>query len=258
MMRNRSNRLAYFPQLAITFAWVLALSCNVSATSHEKTFRFNISPDGYPPYLIVEQEQPSGIVWDVVSLIGQRLGYDVIPKQVPRKRVDQLLLDNALDGTPRAREWTPNPDRFLFTDPIVSIEEVFFVPKDSDLEYRSPRDLYAKTIVTHLGYHYPELELDFDAGNIHRFDVARHREMFTFVLHGDRFDAAVADRLVGQWVLKKEGLQDQFRITGHGINQADLRIMLRRDLIELANDFNAELKTIRENGELTAILAKYR
>ncbi len=258
MIINRSKGQPHFPPLIITFVWVMALSFNINAASHHKTFRFNISPNGYPPYLIVDQGQPSGIIWDVVSLIGQRLGYEVASKKVPRKRVDQMLLDGLIDGTSRAREWTKNPDRFLFTDPIVPIEEVFFVRKDSDLEYQSPQDLYSKTIVTHLGYHYPELQVHFDAGNIQRFDVARDQDMFTFVLHGDQFDAAVADRLVGQWLLKEEGLQDQFRSTARGISQFDFRIMLRRDWQAFAAAFNEELKTIRENGELDAILAKYR
>lgn len=97
-----------------------------------------------------------------------------------------------------------NPNLFLFTDSVVPIEEVFFVPKASKLEYRSPQDLYSKTVVTHLGYHYPELQVHFDTGKIQRFDVSRDQDMFTFVLHGDRFDAAVADRLVGQWILKNK------------------------------------------------------
>lgn len=150
MIKNRSDRLAYLLQLVITFVWVLALSFNISAASHQKTFHFNVSPNGYPPYLIVEQEQPSGIIWDVVSLIGQRLNYNVVPKKIPRKRVDEMLLDGVIDGTSRAREWTENPNRFLFTDSVVPIEEVFFVPRESKLEYRSPQDLYSKTVVTHL------------------------------------------------------------------------------------------------------------
>lgn len=258
MIKNRSDQLTPLPQFAISFLCVLALSFNTSAASDQKTFRFNISPNGYPPYLIVDQGGPSGIIWDVVSVIGQRLGYDVVPKKVPRKRVDQMLHDGLIDGTSRAREWTDNPERFLFTDSVVPIQEVFFVLKDSELDYESPQDLYSKTIVTHLGYKYPALQVHFDAGNIKRFDVSRHREMFTFVLHGDRFDAAVADRLVGQWILKKEGLEDQFRSTALGISQLDFRIMLRKDSQEFADAFNAELRAIRENGELDAILAKYR
>lgn len=258
MIRNRLGRQIVFLPLILTFAWAMAHSFNASAASHQKTFRFNVSPSGYPPYLIVDQGAPSGIIWDVVSLIGERIGYEVIPKKVPRKRVDQMLLDGVIDGTSRAREWTDDPERFLFTDPIVPIEEVFFVRNDSEFEYETPQDLYSKTVVTHLGYNYPELQVHFDAGNIHRFDVPRDQDMFTFVLHSDRFDAAIADRLVGQWILKEQGLQEQFRVTSKGISDVGYRIMLNKNASAFAKAFNAELKTLRENGELNAILTRYR
>lgn len=258
MIRTRLSRPAFLLPLILSVAWATAVSISAHAASDQKTFRFNVSPNGYPPYLIVEQGTPSGIMWDVVSLIGQRLGYEVVPKKVPRKRVDELLLEGVIDGTPRAREWTANPEQFVFTDSVVSIEEVFFVRKDSEWEYQSPQDLYSKTVVTHLGYHYPKLQVHFDAGNIHRFDVSRDQDMFTFVLHGDRFDAAIADRLVGQWILKKEGLQDQFRTTKEGISKFGFRIMLTPKNRDFAKAFNAELKTLRNNGELDAILARYR
>lgn len=221
-------------------------------------FRFNISPNGYPPYLIVDQDRPSGIMWDVVSKVADRLGYEVVAEQIPRKRVDQMLLEDYIDGTPRAREWTDNPDQFVFTDPIVNIEEVFFVPAKSDFSYESPEDLLSKTIVTHLGYRYPPLETYFEEGKIHRFDVARDRDMFTFVLHGDRFDAAIADRLVGKWILRNEGLQTQFHITDKGVTTYPFRLMLRKDWQSFANRFNDELARMKKNGELDAILSHYR
>ena len=82
--------------------------------------------------------------------------------------------------------------------------------------------------------------------------------MFTFVLHGERFDAAVADRLVGKWILRNEGLQKQFTITDEGISNYGFRLMLRKDWQAFANDFNAELAKMKANGELDAILANYR
>lgn len=229
-----------------------------SATSEKQTLRFNVSPNGYPPYLIVENRAPSGIMWDVMSLIADRLGYELIAEKIPRKRVDQMLLDGYIDATPRAREWTDEPDKFLFTDPVVAIEEVFFIPKDADLVYQRPEDLFSKTIVTHLGYIYPTLEPHFESGKIHRFDVARDRDMFFYVLHGNRFDIAIADRLLGQWVLKNEGLRERFRTSAESISTFGLRIMLRKDWQDFANEFNRELARIRENGELDAILANYR
>ncbi|MBW4936257.1 transporter substrate-binding domain-containing protein [Marinobacter sp. F4206] len=256
-MRKRSRRSVSFVQTLMLVVWAVTLSFETAATDR-KTFHFNISPNGYPPYLIVNERRPSGIMWEVVSLIGQRLGYEVVPEKVPRKRVDEMLLEGFIDGTPRAIEWTTQPDRFLFTDPVVPIEEVFFIPAESGLTYQSPEDLFSKTVVTHLGYHYPLLQEHFDSGNIQRFDVSRDRDMFTFVLHGNRFDAAIADRLVGQWILRKEGLQDRFRSTRMGISNVGFRIMLRKDWQGFADAFNTELKELRESGELDAILANYR
>lgn len=240
----------------------LAASCLSLGAYADETeppiFHFNISPNGYPPYLIVEDTEPSGIMWDVVVLVVPRLGYQVEARKVPRKRVDQMLEDGYIDGTPRAIEWTKEPEKFLFTDPIVDIEEVFFFRQASDLEYRYPSDLFGKTVVTHLGYLYPNLAPYFDDRRIKRFDVSRDRDMFRFLLHGDRFDTALADRLVGQWILKNEGMTKHFRTSRKAISQYGFRLMLRSDWTDFAEAFNQELAVIRENGDLEAILAKYR
>lgn len=228
------------------------------AEPDEKVFRFNVSPSGYPPYLIVNGASPTGIMWDVVSLISKRMGYTLKPEKIPRKRIDQMLLDGYVDGTARAKEWTENPDDFLFTDPIVHIEEVFFMPRKSGAQYESPDDLISKTLVTRLGYHYPALTPYFDKGLIRRFDASRDREMFIFTLRGSRFDAAIADRLVGQWFMRNEGLRDEFRISESSISQYGFCIMLRKDWKAFADRFNTELAVIRKNGELDAILANYR
>jgi len=250
------------PSLALATLLLLSTAilfpATASASSEKQTLRFNVSPNGYPPYLIVENREPSGIMWDVMSLITDRLGYDLIAEKIPRKRVDQMLLEGYIDATPRAREWTDEPEKFLFTDAVVAIEEVFFIPEASELTYRTPEDLFSKTIVTHLGYIYPTLESYFESGKIRRFDVARDRDMFFYVLHGNRFDAAVADRLVGQWFLRNEGLREQFRTSTESISTFGFRIMLRKDWQDFAKAFNRELARIRENGELDAILEHYR
>ncbi len=256
-MKDRKPSLLALASLCL-LSVALALPTNASAASEKETLRFNVSPNGYPPYLIVKGRTPSGIMWDVMSLIADRLGYELIAEKVPRKRVDQMLLEGYIDATPRAREWTDEPEKFLFTNPVVDIEEVFFIPKDSELAYRTPEDMFSRTIVTHLGYIYPALEPHFESGKIQRFDVARDRDMFLYVLHGNRFDAAVADRLVGKWFLRNEGLRDNFRTSAKSISTFGFRIMLRKDWQGFADEFNRELARIRENGELDAILANYR
>jgi len=257
-MRNGTFFLLLQAALGIL---ALSISSGVGASPalpELPTLRFNVSPNGYPPYLIVDQKQPSGIVWDIMDRISSRLGYRLVARKVPRKRVDQMLLDGFIDATSRAREWTEKPEQFLFTDPVVQVEEVLFVPSDAPFEFRQVEDLFSRTLITHLGYYYPELEPYFRSHDIRRFDVSRDRDMFTYLRYGREFDAVIADRLVGQWILRKEGLQEQFRISGKPLSRHGLRIMLRRDWQAFVLAFNRELARLRENGELDAILANYR
>lgn len=260
-MTHRKPR--WFTPFARRFACLLSLLaislCSSAASENEKNvFRLNISPNGYPPYMIAGQEGPTGIMWDVVSLITKCLGYQLIAEKIPRKRVDQMLLDGYIDATPRAIEWAHEPDKYLFTAPVVDIQEVFFTPKHSKEIYQTTQDLFSKTVVTHLGYLYPELQPHFQSGAIKRFDVSQERDMFNFLLHGNRFDAAVVDLLVGKWVLKNEGLQDQFRTSSVDISSYGFRLMMRKDSQLFVDKFNAELARIRESGELAAILANYQ
>lgn len=244
--------------LATLVAFIAMPAQGEGQLPEENVFEFNISPNGYPPYLIVDGEKPAGIMWDVVELIIPRLGYRLQPRQIPRKRVDPMLTDGYIDATPRAIQWTREPEKFLFTDPIVHVEEVFFFPKDSDLEFHKTEDLIGKTIVTPLGYVYPTLEPYFRKGRIHRFDVAHERNMFRYLLDSNRFDAALTDRLVGQWILKTEGVSGHFHNSAKPISRYGFRLMLRPDWTDFADSFNRELASIRESGELDAILARYR
>ena len=81
-MQNRVSCLTS-AILGILLVGLTIPSFSVSASEEERVFRFNISPNGYPPYLIVDQNQPSGIMWDVVSVVAKRLGYRVIAERIP-------------------------------------------------------------------------------------------------------------------------------------------------------------------------------
>ncbi|MCR8915461.1 amino acid ABC transporter substrate-binding protein [Marinobacter panjinensis] len=264
-MRNASSsRRLPIILASLTLAFSVLSGTGVLATENaatqntERVVRFNVSPNGYPPYLIYENGKHSGIMWEVVTAIAERLDYVVIPEQIPRKRVDQMIKEGYIDATTRAREWTDNPEEFAFTDPIVDIEEVLFVPEDSDLEFEVPEDLFSHTLVTPLGYHYPTLEPHFQAGEIRRFDVSRDKDVFHYVLHGDDMDAAVADRLVGKWILRNEDMQGKFRTTSAMLSQYGFRLMLRKDCTDFVESFNRELEAMKKNGELEEILSHYR
>lgn len=231
---------------------------NSALPPEAKVFRFNVAPNGYPPYLISDDDQTGGIMWTVVEKISRRLGYQVETHKIPHKRVDQLLKDGLIDGTARAREWAPRAQEFVFTDPVVNVEEVVFFPIGSPHQFEVIEDLFSLTLVTHLGYHYPPLRPHFESGQIGRFDVSRDQDLFVYVLEGEGLDATVADRLVGRWILANEGMEDKFRASDATLSDVGFRVMLRPGWESFAEAFNRELATMLENGEIDAILEAYR
>ena len=258
---QRQLIVTLFPLLS-SLAWAgqpaEGLPANMGAGDDRPVLRLNVSTNGYPPYLIVnENRQYGGIAYDVVTRIAGRMGYAVEALEIPRKRVDSLLQQGLLDATPRAREWTQEPENFLFTDTIVPVEEVLFTTADSKFRFRGINHLKEVTLVTPLGYHYPQLEPLFNSGRIDRYEVPKDRDVFTFLLHGRGIDAGVADRLVGQWIIRQNGWQGKFRHSDEAISEFGYRLMVRPGWTSFVEAFNRRLAAMKASGELDEILNQY-
>ncbi|ENO14394.2 amino acid ABC transporter substrate-binding protein [Marinobacter nanhaiticus D15-8W] len=245
--------------ISATGLFLLLGSASATFAAEAPVLRLNVSPQGYPPYTIVEGQETSGIIWDVAQRITERLGYRLEAYKIPRKRVDDMLLEDYVDATARAKEWTDRPERFVFTDPIVRVREVFFTLGEDKFVYDGPDDIGGKTILTHLGYKYPYLLKMFESKRAHRFDVPQDKDIFSYLLHGDdNFDLAIADKLVGQWIIRKNGWRGKFSASDKALTDFGLRLMLRPEMNGFAKKFNAELATMKSSGELDRIMDAYR
>lgn len=259
LQRQLSVAALFFLVTFVTAGEPAPLGSDEATAAEKPVLRLNVSTGGYPPYLIVSHDhQYSGIAYDVVTRIAERMGYRVKALEIPRKRVDNLLQEGVIDATLRAREWTREPDRFLFTDAIVPIREVFFTPAESSFRFQGLDRLHNVTVATPLGYHYPRLKPLFDSGAVKRREVSRDRDIFTFMLHGENIDAAVADLLVGQWLIRQNGWQGKFRYSDQAITELGYRLMVRPDWAQFAEAFNEELEMMKASGELDEILDQYR
>ncbi len=99
--------------------WLSALATEV--------IRLNVAPGGFPPYTIVTPGQETGgLVLELLAVIAAKHGCQIRTLELPRNWVESMVLDDSLDPTPRAREWTKQPERFLFTEPMVEVHDVVF------------------------------------------------------------------------------------------------------------------------------------
>ena len=242
--------------LKIVFLFLLIYSGEILSSP---VIIFNMPPSGYPPFMINEMnKKPTGIMFDVLSEIASKKGYEIIIKTLPRKRVDFDLLSGKVDATSRAKEWITNPEDFSFTDIIIEVRDVIFSLKKNPTKFNKIEDLYGKTISTHLGYQYPMLNQGFKDKLISKSNSNSEKAMLgkTFL---QRTDAAIINQAVGLWLIKHNPQwQGQFIMSQKMVSGFSYRIMFTKKWLKFVRFFNQELATMKESGRLNSIKAKYK
>jgi len=223
-----------------------------------KTIVLNMGGKDYPPYLILKDDKkPEGIMYEVLQSIASKYNYVVVPARVPRKRVTLFIINGKLDATPRAKQWTKNPDDFLFTDKIIDFKDLIFYLKTNKLIFNDVKDLFGKRISTHTGYKYPLLEKYFKTNKIKRDDSNYELSMIRKVI-AKRTDGVIINEKVGEWLLKTNGWTNKFEKTDKDLGNVGYRIMFSKKWKPFVDNFNKELENMKKNGELDKILNKYK
>ncbi|WP_404364581.1 substrate-binding periplasmic protein [Marinobacter sp.] len=240
----------------------MAILTSASGTLHgeqQQTLLFNIAPDGYPPYTIQEDDgEIRGIFWDVLSEVAHRLGHELEVVEIPTKRVETMLLAGELDVTMRAREWTDEPEKFVFSDPVVTARDVLFTRRADPLNITSPSELKGIVLIAHHGYHYPILEPMIKTGDITLLELQDEATMFRRLAGATRFDALVTNYRAGMWLLEARDWQNKFRVEPVTLNETPYPLMFAPRHAAFVERFNRELASMKASGELAEILGRYQ
>ena len=248
--------------MAAVAALLLAMLPRINeADAAEKTIQLGVPPHGWPPYIIVRQDQISGIAVDIVRDIVTRRGFAIKTQHYPEKRAHKMVEQGKVDAWPDAKEWSETPERFLWTDPMVESEDRLIYRENTPVVFNRIEDLFGKTIGTHLGYYYPRLERHFENGSIVRADTHGEPAMLKMLFLG-RTDAAVINKLVALWVIRSEQdlQQSDFTFSKQIVDRAGYRIMFTRkhEWATFIKDFNTDLEAMKRDGRLDQILSRYR
>ncbi|GGY81180.1 substrate-binding periplasmic protein [Marinobacter zhanjiangensis] len=246
--------------LALLLGAQTAVSDDAPGTDTRTTLKFNVSSGGYPPFTIVHSDgSMSGIFWDTLSVITERLDLALLPVQIPPKRSDSLLHDGYADVTMRAIEWADNPEDFVFSDPVIITRDAIFVHKDSPHTISRVADLRG-TLLCRLGFRYPWLEDKLESDAVELIPVQKQQPMFKRLYQGGgRFTGAVSNLHAGYWVLRNNPQwNDAIDEAPIRLDTVGFRLMFPPRHADLVPDINRELERLRNSGELNRIINAYR
>ena len=239
------------------FLIVLALLFSRNLAAQSLVVNFGVH--NAAPYAFVEDGKiTGGIIKDIMDLLGKKIGIDIQYAETPRKRLSAYLQSGRVHIVVLSNPlWFANSHLFDWSDPLITEKNLFMLKSDSLLKIKRFEDLEGKILGTILGYSYPALKQMLDQNIIHRADTLTLNQNF-IKLQAGRVDALIDSDILIQYYLKSNNLQNQFIAAEKLASEHLLRSVLSKhapiDIVQV----NKAYKAMKEKGELSRILNKYR
>jgi polar amino acid transport system substrate-binding protein len=227
-----------------------------SGSSDEKVLVMGTSAD-YAPFEYIDTAKSDDIIGfdiDLANALGEKLGYKIQVKDMDFSGLISALqsgkVDLVLSGMSPTAERAENVD---FSDIYFTAKDLVVTTKDSNI--KSVQDLEGKKVGVQLG------SIQEDAAK----EIAKtvkvtveNRDRIPQLIQeikAGRFDAAIIEDVVATGYLNKEDMLTSFpAIEANEDAGSAIAFPKNSDLTE---KFNAELKKMKDNGEIDELVVKW-
>lgn len=168
------------------------------AQAEGRPVRFSVIEGWAMPLARIEEGRLSGgILFELLGAIAQKAGVAAEFRLLPRARIEQALESRSIDVRCYiAPAWLERPfPAYRWSAPLL-VQRDLLVARDAGTA--NVATLAPQTIGTVLGYRYPPLQAQFDAGQLHR-DDARTQELVLRKLEIGRYRYAVSSDMALHW-----------------------------------------------------------
>jgi ABC-type amino acid transport substrate-binding protein len=231
---------------------------NGEGNGDKKALKMGTSAD-YPPFEFVEtakSDEIKGFDVDLAKAIGKKLGYEVQVQDIEFNGLVPALenkqVDLVLAGMTPTEERKKSVD---FSDIYYTAKHMLVTKKDSNI--KTTEDLKGKTVGVQLASIQEGLANDLVKKDKIDMKIEKRNRIPDLVqeIMAGRLDAAIIEDTVAKGYLK-----DNKELAGHvienGTEDAGSAIAFQKGS-DLTAKFNAELKKMKENGELEKLIVKW-
>ncbi len=242
-------------QLNMRTAMVFFLAVTAAGMSAAESV--TIVSEAWPPYLMEENGEPSGVDYEVMEAVFDRMGVDMEFEFYPWNRCMEMLKSGSADGI-LAVGYNEERAEFLYypEEPVSVSANILLYDKFKGSNAQSLEDLSGKTVGVTPGYSYDD---DFDAAENFKRDETQSFTSNIRKLLAGRIDYFIVDEAVGLYKTSEMGVAGR-------VNVADLRYPGGGNFVafsqaateeSLASRFGAELEAFKETPKYEDILMKY-
>ena len=223
--------------------------------AHSESLTVALPNEGYAPYIIIEQEQVSGILVEPLQLAASNIGLDLHYVYYPEQRSKLMLENKQIDARMESEQWVDNPEDYLWSEAITVLEDVLVFNTHSELRFERKTDLIGGSIIAHLGYSYPTLQPLIEQNLLQRVDFASSYEMLSHLyrpLAGVN-RAAVMNRYVAMWLIHSTPkFEGQFALSKQPIASAPLQFQFANNprLAAIVSKLNQQLRQLKSANRI--------
>jgi len=244
----------WIPQLCL-------ILCLAGSAWADEALRVGIPKEGYPPYIVVEGDQVSGIMIDTLQSAANVSYFQLVYMFLPEVRSRAMLASNEIDLRMESPSFVDDPGDYLWSEPITSIKDMFIFHRNSENVFEKDETMEGAVIHTHLGYSYPTLQTLFDRGIIIRKDFNTEQAMLVNLIrdnvHSKR--AAVMDQNVAKYLMEKDPvLKTDLRISRRHVDYNYLHFQFPKNpkMKMVVNKLNLEIRKLKRSGRVDKIIKK--
>lgn len=240
-------------------AWSIWFS--PTSLASQQVLTLGLPSEGYAPYIIINNQQVSGILIEPLQLAASQLDLTLVYQFYPEKRSSLMLEHNLIDARMESEQWVSNPQDYLWSEAITELEDVLIFNKNAGEVFDSEGDLADTTLIGHLGYSYPTLQPLIERGWLKRIDLSSEFDMLNYLyrpLAGIK-SVTVMNKFVAISIVNNtHKFHGHFAISTQPIAKAPLQFQFFNNprLAAIVSQLNPELQKLKRNGTVEQIITK--
>jgi len=216
-----------------------------------------LAADPYPPYQYEEEGEVKGVDVEVITHVFKELGYQTQVDLLPWEDCLYRMSNGGADGIFQLVRTPEREKHYIFSALLRTAETVFLTRSDQRLQINETIDLSEQLRPFKLGllsgYTY-DPSIDALASEI-KVEVSRQEELIWGVKE-KRFDLAIMDLGVANFIISKMGISGVNRIKGYTLTR-DLYLAFHPKRKELVSRFNKQLERFKAQGYYDKIIQCY-
>ncbi len=238
----------------------IILLCFLSSYSiSENKVVVTVAVNHWPPWKIIDNNQPKGIDIAILEEIEKRSKIDFELTQCPWKRCIQLVKDGEVDMI-TSFNFTAERESFVsyLHPPYYSDSIIFFALQESNILVDEYNDLYGNRIGVIKGASYfarfdNDLKLDKES-------VSSHAQAFK-MLQNKRIDLFAIYEIPGDYIAQTMNMDSMIQKVDYRKNRAGLNYFALSKKSEISNKIQNDIKMflyeLEEEGKLEEIIRNY-